>query len=61
MGPERQVELAHSGALINWSEGQDGVVEGRGCKGCGLPGSAAEALPWGLGLLAGREALQGPH
>lgn len=40
---ERQVELAHSRALISWSEGQDGVVEGRGCKVCGLPGSAAEA------------------
>lgn len=50
------MEFAHSGALISWSEGQDGVGEGRGCKDCGLPGSAAEAAlchevwgPWQSG------------
>lgn len=31
------------GALISWSEGQGEVGECRGCKGCGLSGSAAEA------------------
>lgn len=31
------------GALSSWSEGQDEAGECRGCKGCGLLGSAAEA------------------